>query len=237
MSKTPLWMAAAAFAVISSVPAYAADPTETLRYDWKLRGALSWIARVKFPTSGSGTLQSSLGASQLRIDGGGAFIEYSSRMDASRRTLASMNGYAFGSKAERKETVYDYSANVARLQQRENGRVENKTRPLPVDNARDVLTTITYLREHATALTAPLTTDVYSDGKPYRVQIVPDGRESISWQGRDVPTRVFKVVAAPNATKKFPGLKVWISEDERRLPLRIVLDQQYASLDLRLKAV
>lgn len=236
MSKMPMWMAAAALAVLSSLPARAAEPTETLRYDWRLRGALSWVAGLKFPTSGSGTLQTSLSASQLRIDGGSSFIEYSSRMDSSRRTLASMNGYAFGSKSERKETVYDYASNVARLQANENGRVENKTRPLPVDNARDVLTTITYLREHATTINAPLTTEVYADGKPYRVQIIPDGRETVSWQGRNVTTRRFKVVAAPNATKKFPGLKVWISEDDRRLPLRIMLDQQYASLDLRLKA-
>ncbi|HEY0141658.1 MAG TPA: DUF3108 domain-containing protein [Thermoanaerobaculia bacterium] len=230
----------AALALTCAVAGSAAAE-ETLRYNWRLRGALSWIARAKFPTSGTGVLQTSPrgGAvdSQLRVNAGGKdYIEYRSRMDESaRRTLTSVNGYSFGDRSERKETVYDYNANVARVAEREQGQVGNKTRPLPVDEARDVLTTIAYLREHASTLTAPLTTDVFADGKPYRVTIKPEGLKTAEWQGRQVPARVFRVVAAPGAQKKFPGLTVWLSDDAQHLPLRIVIDQQYASLDLRLR--
>ena len=230
-----------ALALLSSSAA-AAPAAETLRYEWRLRGALSWVARVKFPTSGTGVLQTaprgSSVESHLRVSAGGSdYIEYQSSMDASQRTLTSANGFHFGSRSERKETVYDYSANVARIAEREEGQTETKTRELPVDHARDVLTTIAYLREHAAAITAPLTTDVYADGKPYRVLIQPAGLKTIGYAGRDVKARVFRVVAAPGAKKKFAGLTVWLSQDEQRLPLRIVIDQQYASLDLKLRAL
>lgn len=98
-----------------------------------------------------------------------------------------------------------------------------------------MLTTIAFLREHAATIRGPLTTDVFADGKPYRVQIRPDGVKSTEWQGRQVQARVFRVVAAPGAQKKFPGLTVWLSDDAQHLPLRIVIDQQYASLDLKLR--
>lgn len=214
---------------------------ETLRYDWHLRGPLSWVARVKFPTSGTGTLHTAPRAgsvdSHLRVSAGAKdYIEYRSRMDESaRRTFTSVNGYSFGSKTEQKETVFDYTANVARVNEREQGQLDSKTRPLPADEARDVLTTIAFLREHASTINAPLTTDVFADGKPYRVTINPEGLKSAEWQGRQVPARVFRVASVPGAKKKF-GLTVWLSEDQQRLPLRIVIDQQYASLDLKLKA-
>jgi len=237
-------IAAAALALLGTAALAApAAADETLRYDWKLRGLLSWVAGVKFPTSGTGILQTSpRGAnvdSQLRVHAGGKdYIEYRSSMDASRRTLASVNGYSFGSKTERKESVYDYDANVVHVADRDAGQpVETKTRPLAVEDARDVLTTITYLREHAALIRGPLTTDVYSDGKPYRVTIKPEGVKSAEWQGHQVPARVFHVVAAPGAQKKFPGLTVWLSEDGQHLPLRIMLEQQFASIDLKLRGV
>ncbi|MBV8516393.1 MAG: DUF3108 domain-containing protein [Acidobacteria bacterium] len=236
------WLAAAAVAALSTTAAFAAPNNETLQYDWKLRGALSWVARVKFPTAGTGVLQTQpAGAanvdSRLRISSGGTdYIEYRSRMDNTQRTLASVNGYTFGSKSEHKETVYDYTANIARLEERADGQTETKTKPLTVDAARDVLTTIAYLRDHAAQINAPVVTDVYAEGKPYRVRIEPAGLKSADWQGRTVSAREFHVVAAPGEKKKFPGLTVWISEDDRRLPLRILIDQRYASIDLRLKA-
>lgn len=225
-----------------SASAAPAAASETLRYDWRLRGALSWIAGLRFPTSGTGVLLTSPRAgsveSELRVNAGGhGHLEYRSVMEASaRRTLSSENGYTFGSKSHRKETVYDYSANLARLSERKEGETETRTRPLPFREARDVLTTIVYLRENAASIAAPVTTDVFADGKPYRVIIRPEGLKSAEWQGRQVPARVFSVTAAPGQKKKFPGLTVWISEDAQRLPLRIILDQQYASLDLRLRA-
>lgn len=238
MTNTRRTIAALALAFAFTGSA-AAD--ETLRYDWRLRGALSWIARVKFPTSGTGILQTAPRGggveSQLRVNAGGRdYLEYRSRMDESaRRTLTSVNGYSFGDRSERKETVYDYSANVARVAEREQGQTDTKTRPLAVDEARDVLTTIAYLREHANAIRGSLMTDVFADGKPYRVIIKSEGVKNAEYQGRQVPSRVFRVVAAPGAQKKFPGLTVWLSDDAQRLPLRIVIDQQYASLDLRLR--
>lgn len=226
-------------AMAAGVPMLAAPPAsaETLRYDWKLRGGLSWVAGLRFPTSGVGILKTEEGGgvvdSHLRVSAGNHdYIEYRSRMDDSAsRTLRSENGYAFGSRAERKETVYDYAANVARLQEREAGRVENKTRPLAADEARDILTTIAYLRDNAGKITSRVTTEIYAEGKPYSVLIQPEGTRTIN----EKTARGFRVSSAPGAAKKFPGMTVWISEDAQRLPLRIVLQQKYASLHLELK--
>jgi hypothetical protein len=243
MQKSKGTLATVALALLcSSAFSAVASADELLRYDWRLRGAVSWIARVRFPTSGTGVLQNSPRGnsidSSLRVNAGGKdYLEYRSRMDESaQRTHLSVNGYSFGSKSERKETLYDYSANVARTNEREQGQVDTKTRPLTVDEARDVLTTIAYLREHAGTINGAITTNVYADGKPYRVVIQPQGLKTAEWQGRNVPARVFKVAAAPGEKKKFGGLTVWISEDQQRLPLRIMIEQQYASIDLKLRA-
>lgn len=238
MTRIQRTLAAMAMAVLSTslfTPAARAD--ETLRYDWHLRGVLSWIARVKFPTSGSGLLQSSPSKSELLVQAGGKdYIQYQSVIDpGALRTLASANGYTFGSKKEQKETTYDYTSNVAKVVDRVDA--ETKTRPLTVEVARDVLTTIAYLRSNASAITAAVTTDVFSDGKPYRVIIRPEGVKTAEFDGRNVNARAFSIVAAPGIDKKkFPGVNVWLSDDAQRLPLRIVLDQQFASLELRLRS-
>src|SRR4051812_25315543 len=88
----------AAFGMSFFTPTARAD--ETLRYDWHLRGVLSWIARAKFPTSGSGLLQTAPAnggvQSQLLVNAGGKdYIQYQSVMDGILRTLSSVNGYAF----------------------------------------------------------------------------------------------------------------------------------------------
>lgn len=227
----------------SAAIARTAEAGETLRYEWRLRGALSWLARVKFPTSGIGVLTTSPRGnsveSELRVSAGGRdYIEYVSRMAAfGERTFASANGYSLGDHSERKETTFDYVANIAKVAEHEQGRVGSKTRPLAADIARDALTTITWLRQNATNVARPVTTDIYSDGKPYRVRIEPAGLQKTSFQGREVSSRVFRISAAPGAKKKFPGLTVWLSEDAQRLPLRMVFDQPYgASLDLRLQS-
>src|SRR4051812_36146643 len=92
---------------VASIAAFSrtAHADETLRYDWHLSGILSWIARVKFPTSGSGLLQTSGSKSQLLVKAGGKdYIQYQSVIDPSvLRTLTSANGYTFGSKTEHKE--------------------------------------------------------------------------------------------------------------------------------------
>jgi hypothetical protein len=231
---------AAMVMAVASIAAFSttAKADETLRYDWHLRGVLSWIAAVKFPTSGSGLLQTSASKSQLLVNAGGKdYIQYQSVIDpAALRTLASANGYTFGSKSEHKETTYDYASDVAKITDRVEA--QTKTRPLTVDVARDVLTTIAYIRANAASISGPVATDVFSDGKPYRVIIRPDGVKSADFDGRKVSARAFSIVAAPGVDKKkFPGVSVWLSDDGQHLPLRIMLDQQFASLELRLRSV
>lgn len=221
------------------VPASAAGAAETLRYEWRLRSPFSWIARIKFPTSGAGVLRTEqTGAaleSSLRVSAGGHdYFEYRSTMERDvSRTLTSRSGYAFGSKREVKETIYDYAAGVARTADQDEGVTEIKTRPLTQDEARDALTIIAYLRQHAARIRSPLSAEVFSDGKRYPVTIQPKGTRTYVWNRQQVPAAVFEVV--PAGQQKDGGFTLWLSKDERRLPLRIILEQKYGSLDLRLR--
>lgn len=236
MRKQPF---VAVLMTLALLPAATAGADETLRYEWRLRSPFSWIARLKFPTSGVGELRTTTAGaaveSSLRVNAGGRdYFEYRSTMDRDvKRTLTSRSGYAFGSKRELKETVYDYAAGVARTADRDNGTTETRTRPLPQDAARDALTIIAYLRQNAESIRSPQTTEVFSDGKRYPVAIHPKGTRTYDWNGRQVAAAVFEVV--PTGQKKDGGFTLWLSNDERRLPLRIVLQQKYGSVDLRLR--
>ena len=87
--------------------------------------------------------------------------------------------------------------------------------------------------QHAAGIRAPLTTEVFSDGKRYPVTIQPKGTRTHEWNRQQVPAAVFEVV--PAGQQKDGGFTLWLSKDERRLPLRIILEQKYGSLDLRLR--
>src|SRR5512138_2431835 len=99
--------------LLVSIPASAADVNchgatniEEFRYSWRLRGGLSWIAGLVFPTSGVGNLKTvyPTGAdnsinSELLITTNegtsGGFFVYESEMDGSgAKTLMTYHGYS-----------------------------------------------------------------------------------------------------------------------------------------------
>src|SRR5581483_3115886 len=115
----------------------------------------------------------------------------------------------------------------------------DKTEPLPSDTLRDVLTAIYYLRRNATTIQAPIVTQIYSDGHSYPVVFRPTERRTFTIEGKQVNALGFEIVDAPGGgKKKWPGgVKVWVSEDARRIPFRIEIQQSMASLQLDLQSV
>ena len=233
----------------SATPSFAAEPgttSEHFRYSWRLRGGLAWIAGIRFPVSGIGLLKNALTPngsvqSELVITGSGnregKYI-YRSEIDRDLvRTLVSSNGYQWDGRVRNEQTRFDYGNGLARTRkERENRPVETKVRKLQASDMRDVLTGIHYLRHHADAMSAPVASEIYSDGSVYPVVFRPLGGSRVSVDGKQVAARGFEITAAPGDRKKWPGgVKVWLSADEQKIPLRIEIQQgSLASLHLEL---
>jgi hypothetical protein len=223
---------------------------EDFRYSWRVRGGLSIIASVLFPTSGVAQMKTEYPAgadhtinSQLLItsrDQSGFFV-YESEMDGKgEKTLVSYHGYAWKKKSRKERTTFDYPQKVARMHKETPEKQWDKVEPLPSSDAlRDFLTAIFYLRQNAVNIHAPITTVIYSDGKSYAVQMRPIEKRAFTIQSQPVNALGFEIVDAPNSGgKKWPGgVRVWISEDSRRIPFQIEIQQSMASLQLQLESV
>jgi hypothetical protein len=242
--------------VLPAYPVWAAElnchgpsNVEDFRYSWRMRGGLSWLAGLVFPTSGVGELktvypregQHSIN-SELLIstpDRTSGFYVYESEMDETgQKTLVTYHGYAWKNKSRKERTVFDYLKRLAHIHKETPEKQWDRTEELPGDALRDVLTAIFYLRQNAPNIKAPIVTRIYSDGKSYPVIFRPADRRRFNIEGQDINALGFEIVDAPGGSRKWPGgVKVWISEDERRIPFRIEIQQSMASLQLDLKSI
>jgi uncharacterized protein DUF3108 len=248
---------ALAAALLLTLPATAAElnchgPSnlEDFRYSWRMRGGLSIVAGLIFPTSGVGQLKTQFPTgdnkninSELLItsqDRTSGFYVYESEMDATAdKTLMSYHGYAWKNKTRKERTIFDYVKRLAHLHKETPQKQWDKTEPLPAESIRDILTAIYYMRQNATNIRGPMTTTIYSDGNSYPVLMRPIGRKMFEIESQHVPALGFEIVDAPHSGgKKWPGgVRVWLSEDARRIPFEIEIQQTMASLQLELQSV
>ncbi|HSN69410.1 MAG TPA: DUF3108 domain-containing protein [Thermoanaerobaculia bacterium] len=224
----------------------AARPEE-FRYSWKLRGGLAWIAGLRFPVSGLGSLRTSQQgdrlASELVIKGknddDGMYV-YRSEIDGGDfKTLMTFHGYEWEGRRRNEQTRFDYGDGLALIRkEREKGPVETKTRALPAGDMRDVLTGIHFLRANAGKFRGSMETKIYSDGGVYPVVFRSLGTQRIRVGGSMMETETFDITAAPGKNaKKWPGgVKVWLSADAQRIPYRIEIRQSIASVQMDLIA-
>lgn len=248
-STTVALIAAAILTTAASAEAALPRPEE-FQYSWRLRGALSWLASLKFPTSGVGELktvplpESGSIQTQLLITtpaGRDGFYIYRSEIDPSTSTtLVSYNGYEWGEKKKNEHTFFDYVKRLLRIRKQDAGEVENEVKPLPGNgrSMKDVLTGIYYLRQNADTLKAPVRSDIFSDGKIYSVVFTPGPSSVLDVNGQKISSRVFVITAAPGQSNRFPGrVKVWLSTDSRHIPLRIEVQRSLATLQLDLVSI
>jgi len=244
--------------VAVSASAYGADVNcndtnvEELRYSWRLKGGVRFLAGLIFPTTGVGNLRTTYPVggehavhSELLITAPngkqGGFYSYESDMDdRDARTLMTEHGYAWGKKSRSERTIFDYVKRLARIRKQTPDEVENRVKALPPDlqQTRDILTAIYFMRQNAHTLNAPLYTSIYSDGKEYPVIFRPAAKNTtLTVGGRQVPVKEFSIIDAPGGKKWQGGVKVWLSADERRLPMRIEIQQSIASMQLDLQSI
>ncbi|MFN2441439.1 MAG: DUF3108 domain-containing protein [Thermoanaerobaculia bacterium] len=235
--------AASAFAAAGPV-----TRPEELRYTWRLRGALSWIAGLKFPTSGSGLFRNNpVGndriESELRILGNerreGMYVYRSEIDDLQVRTLMTFHGYEWDGRRRGEQTRFDYEDGLARVRkEREERPAEDRVHKLPDSDMRDVLTGIYYLRLNADSISSPVKSEIYSDGEVYPVIFRPLGSRMATVGGESVSTRGFEIVAAPGNEKRWPGgVKVWLTADSQKVPVRIEIQRSLTSLQLQLDSL
>lgn len=242
---------------IFAAPVRAADApctdrdTEEFNYSWRLRGGLAWIAGLRFPTSGVGALRTGVpGVGNRDIDselvirpskGRSGFYIYQSQIDtAGQKTLMTYHGYSWGDRERKERTFFDYVKRLARIRKETTDEaVEHRVKPIPHKDMRDILTGIYFLRRNASTLEQPLTSEIYSDGRVYPVVFKPGDRHSFIVAGEKVEARAYDIEAAPGETsKKWPGgLRVWLSDDPRHVPVRIEIRKNFASLQLDLQSL
>jgi len=221
--------------------------SEELHYSWRLKGPLSWFAGLRFPTSGKGFLktaepEANVLDTELRISAASrrdGFYVYQSQMEEQgARTLMTYHGYAWRDKRRSERTLFDYVRRIARIRKENTERIENKEKAIPQGSVRDMLTGIYFLRQNAEQITQPLTSEIYSEGKLYPVLFRPLGEERLTIKGHQKDTWKFEITAAGGTEKKWPGgVRVWLSKDEKRTPLRIEIRRDLAALQLDLESM
>lgn len=243
----PFILALLATAVGAAAP-LPTTSTENFRYTWRLRGGLAWIAAVRFPLSGEGhlttiyrresvpTVDTELKITSRETDG---FYVYQSQIDEQNiRTLMTYHGYSWGEKSRNERTFFDYVKKLARIRKETPNAVEHRVRPIPAMQMKDVLTGIYFLRQKASNMTGPVESEIFSDGKLYPVVYKPDGRELLVVAGRKVPTTTFRITAAAGAERRWPGgVKVWLTDDARHVPVRLEIQRNFATLRLDLTSL
>jgi Protein of unknown function (DUF3108). len=222
---------------------------ESFHYVWHLRGGLSWIAGVMFPTSGVAELKTTyLTTGTKTIDssllisaaGGmrGGYYAYETQMDAAgQRTLMTYHAYSWKDKWRKDRTLFDYNASLARRHKETPEKAWDRTEPIPTAAFHDVVSAIHYVRMSANAIRGPLATTIYSDGKSYPVIVRPAERRLFAIGAQQVGALGFEIADAPGGKKWPGGMKIWLSDDARRIPFRIEIIQSMASLQLDLQSI
>jgi hypothetical protein len=227
----------------------ASSRSEELHYSWRLRGGLAWVASIRFPTSGKGTFVTvpqpdapGTLESELKITAAnpneGFYVYQSQIAEENLTTLMTYHGYSYGEKRRNERTLFDYVKKLARIRKETPEEVENRVKQIPGTNLRDVLTGIHYLRQKSSEIVRPMPAEIYSDGRLYPVVFSPVGIRPLVFEGRNVRAKGYQITAAPSGAKKWPGrVQVWISDDAKRMPLRIEILRNLANLQLDLERV
>jgi hypothetical protein len=222
---------------------------EAFRYTWRMRGGLSWIAGIMFPTSGVGSLKTTYAGGQSRAISSellitaptgtkGGFYAYESQLDeAGQKTLMTYHAYAWRDKSRKERTFFDYAKRVATVHKETPEKQWQAVRQMPSEEFHDILSAIYYIRQNAANIRGPVTTTIYSDGKSYPVILRPTSRQVFTIEGKQVAAAGFEIIDAPGGKKWPGGVKVWLSDDARRIPFRIDIVQSMASMQLDLQSI
>ena len=230
--------------VVSAAPLAAAPggAVERLNYSWRLKGGLSWLARLAFPSSGRGTLETHEAGnvdSRLTIsapDAKGFYLYESTMAPSGTKTIVSRNAYAYGDSHRDERVAFDPAHGIAHIQRTNDDGIESKTKKLEATTPQDVLTSIYYLRQHADEIRTPKAAKIFSGAKGYDVIFRPEPATTMRVGGIETRVRPFTIEPTGDAGQRFPGgVRVWLIDDANHVPARIDIEQKYATLKLDLQ--
>lgn len=236
-----LLAAAVTTAPLSAAPLNNAEGVERLTYSWRLRGALAWIARIAFPSSGRGTLETREGgtvSSRLMInasDEKGYYLYESQMSPEGATTLVSRSAYSFGDSSRDERVSFDPDRGVAEVQKTMNNKTETRTKKLESAVPQDVLTTIYFIRQHVDDITTPRHAKFFSGAKGYDVMIRPLPAKTVRIGKNDVRVRPFAITPVDDEGRFGGEVRVALSDDERHVPVTIDIQEKYARLNLQLQ--
>jgi hypothetical protein len=251
MSPLRTLLAAAALLIAASAGAVdlncnGPSNVELFKYSWRLRGGLSWVAGLVFPTAGVGEMKTTfpkdgeklIDSSLLLTSKVPGFYAYETQIDeTTQKTMMTYHGYAWKNKSRKERTNFDYARRQAVIHKETPEKQWGSTEPLPPEQIHDIVSAIYYIRQNAANIKGPVATNIYSDGDLYPVILKPAERRVFNIAGQNIGALGFAIVDAPGGRKWPGGVKVWISEDARRIPFRIEIQQSMASLQLELTSV
>ncbi len=226
-----------------------APNVESFKYTWRMRGGMSWLAGIIFPTSGVGELKTTFPDAQTHTINStllitaptgtkGGFYAYESQMDENgQKTLSTYHAYSWRDKTRKEKATFDYNTRTAHLHRETPDTKWDKNKPMPAEQFHDILTAIYHIRQNAGSIRGPVGTTIYSDGKEYPVILRPTTRQMFTIEGKQVAAQGFEIVDAPGGRKWPGGVKVWLSDDARRIPFRIEIVQSMASMQLDLQSI
>src|SRR5262245_18936906 len=133
--------------VLLSLPASATELNcngaaniESFKYTWRMRGGLSWIAGILFPTSGVDELKNTFAEGPAHISSSllitaptgtkGGFYAYESQMDQAGKTLMTYHAYSWRDKSRKERAVFDYATRQAHLHRETPEAKVDKTKPM-----------------------------------------------------------------------------------------------------------
>jgi hypothetical protein len=147
------------------------------------------------------------------------------------------HAYSWKDKSRKDRTLFDYPAGIARRHKETQEKGWDRTDPIPAGAFHDVVSVIHFLRLSAANIHGPLATTIYSDGKSYPVIVRSAPRQTFAVGGQQVAAIGFELIDAPGGKKWPGGMKIWLSDDARRIPFRIEIIQSMASLQLDLQSI
>jgi hypothetical protein len=195
---------------------------EVLTYGWELKGALSFLAGLFLPDSGTGILTTELPSgdvarSQLRIvsqqSASDEFWLYGAEIDpASGNTKEVWSAYKWrGKESSKRQTLTD-------------------------ERVIDVVSGIYGLRRDPPD--DPRRLEIWSDGKTYPVIIIPETERQIGVCGQRMKVQPYSIrgLDLPDRRHWKGRLEIWLAHDAQATPVRIVVDRGWARVRLDLRA-
>ncbi len=215
-------MAAAALLIAGRASGTQTQPIdEDFRYHWELRNFIGRIASAFLPGKGDGSLVFKTDPngrlrSELTITSPdserGDYFRYGSEVEAlTLRPIRAWSSYHWRGKTKSKN--------------------ESVERPGVLDIAAGIYS----IRRDPPKTTRRI--EIWSDGKTYPVEIVPQGIEQRVVSGRRVNARHFLIRGfdAPDQRRWKGRLELWLSADSTAKPLEIMISRNLADVRLELK--